>query len=297
MAFLTKTTTLRKDYKITDEEFKLLRDFIYNQTGIYIADNRKYLLETRLRNRLKKRGLNSFSEYYYFLKYDPERRKELEKLYSVITTNEPSFFRNSPQLKVFQEIILPEIIERQSTSKRLRIWSAGCSTGEEPYTISIILHEVFKQQLTKWNIKITANDISSDVIKAAKRGIYGEYSLRTTPESIKIKYFEKISEGRYKVKKAVQQLVEFKQINLVDGLQIKQIDKSHVVFCRNVIIYFDDAAKKKVINYIYDNLEEGGYLFLGHSESLHNLSRAFIPKYYPGSIVYKKGGSSGRNER
>ncbi|GAB6886822.1 protein-glutamate O-methyltransferase CheR [Desulfothermus okinawensis JCM 13304] len=289
MVFLTKTTTLRKDYKISDEEFKLLRDFIYNQTGIYIADNRKYLLETRLRNRLKELGLSSFSEYYYFLKYDPSRRKELEKLYSVVTTNETSFFRNEPQLKVFQNIILPEVINRKKTVKKLRIWSAGCSTGEEPYTIAIILHEVLKGEIKNWDIKITANDISADVIRAAKRGIYGEYSLRTTPGFIKARYFDVISEGRYKIKREVQQLVEFKQINLVDGLQIRQIDKSQVVFCRNVIIYFDDVAKKKVINFIYDNLEPGGYLFLGHSETLHNLSRAFVPKYYPGSIVYKKG--------
>ncbi len=296
MGFLTKTTTLRRDFKISDEEFKLLRDFIYNQTGIYITDNRKYLLETRLTNRLKELGLSSFSEYYYFLKYDPERKKELEKLYSVVTTNETFFFRNEPQLKVFQNIILPKVIEWKQRVRKLRIWSAGCSTGEEPYTISIILHEVLKQDIKKWNIKITANDISSDVITVAKRGIYGEYSLRTTPPFIRAKYFEKIGEGRYKIKREIQNLVEFKQINLIDTLQVKRIEKSQVVFCRNVIIYFDENAKKKVINLIYDNLEEGGYLFLGHSESLHNLSRAFIPKYYPGSIVYKKGEISGSNE-
>ncbi len=293
MGILTKTTTLRKDFKISDDEFQLLRDFIYNQTGIYIANNRKYLLETRLTNRLKELGLSSFSEYYYFLKYDPERRKELERLYSVITTNETSFFRNPPQLKVFQEVILPEVIQSKNTHKRLRIWSAGCSTGEEPYTISIILHEVLGINISKWDIKIVANDISMDVIRAAQRGIYGEYSLRTTPLHIRNKYFKKIGEGKYKINKEVQSLVVFKQINLIDRFQVKQIEKSQIVFCRNVIIYFDDQVKKRVISLIYDNLEDGGYLFLGHSESLHNLSRAFVPKYYPGSIVYKKGVSSG----
>ncbi len=289
MGFLTKTARLNKEYKITDEEFKLLRDFIYNLTGIYIADNRKYLLETRLTNRLKELGLNSFSEYYYFLKYDPEKNKELERLYSVITTNETSFFRNEPQLKVFQNIILPEVIEKKKKVRKIRIWSAGCSTGEEPYTISIILHEVLKNEISSWDIKITGNDISKDVLLAAKRGIYGEYSLRTTPPIIKQKYFDKIGTGKYKIKDHVKKYVVFKQINLIDKFQVKLIDRSQVVFCRNVIIYFDDEAKKKVINLIYDNLEDGGYLFLGHSESLHNLSRSFIPKYYPGSIVYKKG--------
>lgn len=289
MGFLTKATRLKKEYKITDEEFKLLREFIYNLTGIYIADNRKYLLETRLVNRLRELGLNSFSEYYYFLKYDPEKNKELEKLYSVITTNETSFYRNEPQLKVFQDIVLPQVIEKKKNIKKLRIWSAGCSTGEEPYTLSIILHEVLKDEIANWDIKITGNDISKDVLFAAQRGIYGEYSLRTTPDVIKQKYFEKIGTGKYKVKDNVKKYVVFKQVNLIDKFQVKLIDRSQIVFCRNVIIYFDDEAKRKVINFIYDNLEDGGYLFLGHSESLHNLSRAFVPKYYPGSIVYKKG--------
>ncbi len=289
MALLTKTTALKKDFRISDEEFVLLRDFIYQQTGIYIADNRKYLLETRLTNRLKSLGLNSFNEYYYFLKYDPERKKELEKLYSVITTNETCFFRNPPQLEVFQNKILPEIIQKVRISRKLRLWSAGCSTGEEPYTLAIILHEVLKAELPRWDIKITANDISIDVLRAAERGIYGEYSLRLTPPHIRSKYFTQIGEGKYQIKQEIKRLVKFRQINLVDRFQVKQIEKSHVVFCRNVIIYFDEEAKKKVINLIYDNLLDGGYLFLGHSESLHNLSRAFTPKYYPGTIVYKKG--------
>ncbi len=289
MGLLTKTTTLKRDFRITDEEFVLLRDFIYQQTGIYIADNRKYLLETRLTNRLKTLGLNSFSEYYYFLKYDPERKKELEKLYSVITTNETCFFRNPPQLEVFQNKILPEVIERSRTSRKLRLWSAGCSTGEEPYTLAIILHEVLKTEISRWNIKITGNDISMDVLRAAERGIYGEYSLRLTPPHLKAKYFNKIGEGKYQVRPFLKKIVSFRHINLIDRFQVKQIEKSHVVFCRNVIIYFDEEAKKKVINLIYDNLLDGGYLFLGHSESLHNLSRAFTPKYYPGTIVYKKG--------
>ncbi len=289
MALLTKTTALKKDFRITDEEFILLRDFIYQQTGIYISDNRKYLLETRLTNRLKTLGLNSFNEYYYFLKYDPERKKELEKLYSVITTNETCFFRNPPQLEVFQNKILPEIIQRVRVSRKLRLWSAGCSTGEEPYTLSIILHEVLKTEILRWDIKILANDISVDVLRAAQRGIYGEYSLRLTPPHIRSKYFVKIGEGKYQIKPEIKKIVNFRQVNLIDRFQVKQIEKSHVVFCRNVIIYFDEDAKKKVINFIYDNLVDGGYLFLGHSESLHNLSRAFTPKYYPGTIVYKKG--------
>ena len=288
----SKTITLRKDLKITDEEFKKLRDFIYKQSGIYISDKRRYLLENRLSNRLKALNLKSFDEYYYLLKFDPGRREELNRLFEVITTNETSFFRNPPQLKVFQDIILKEVIEKQQAKgdKSLHIWSAGCSTGEEPYTISIILHEVLKSQIGAWKIKITANDLSEGVLRSARRGIYMQYSLRTTPNEIIKKYFIDEGGGKYRVKPEVKRLVSFGHLNLSDRFQIKRVDKAHIIFCRNVIIYFDDEMKKNVIASFYDRLLPEGYLFIGHSESLHNISRAFKPIHYPGSIVYKKEG-------
>jgi chemotaxis protein methyltransferase CheR len=290
MPLFSKSITLRQDLKITDEEFRLLRDFIYAQSGIHIRENRKYLLENRLANRLKELNLKNFGEYYYFLKYDPGRKQELAKLFEVITTNETSFFRNPPQLSIFQDKILPDILDKQrkSKDKSLRIWSAGCSTGEEPYTLAIILFEVLGWEISQWNIKITANDLSPAVIKSAERGIYTKYTLRTTPEEIKKRYFQEEGPGKYKLDPKVKNLVRFGQLNLSDRFQIKNIERSHVIFCRNVIIYFDDEMKKNVINSFYDNLLPGGYLFIGHSESLHNISRAFTPLHHPGAIVYRK---------
>lgn len=289
MSLFSQTITLKKDYKISDEEFTQLRDFIYKQSGIYIGDNRKYLLENRLRNRLTELNLKSFGEYYYFLQYDRSKREELNKLFEVVTTNETSFYRNPPQLKVFEEKVLSEIFDRQRKSgqKRLRIWSAGCSTGEEPYTLAIQIHEVLRTELPSWDIKITANDLSENVLSSARRGVYSEYALRTTPKEIISKYFTQEDVG-FKVKPEVKKLVSFGQINLNDRTQIKRIERSHVVFCRNVIIYFDDDMKKRVIGAFYDNLLPGGYLIIGHSESLHNISRAFKPMHHPGAIVYKK---------
>ncbi|WP_303175058.1 protein-glutamate O-methyltransferase CheR, partial [uncultured Desulfovibrio sp.] len=167
--------------QISDEEFVLLRDFIYLQCGIFIAENRKYLVENRLSNRIKELNLKSYNEYYNFLRFDANRRKELNKLFEVVTTNETSFFRNPPQLEVFQKSVLAETLEqcRKSGQKKLRIWSAGCSTGEEPYTLAIILHEVLKSDIRTWDIKITANDLSEAVLAAARRGVYNEYALRT----------------------------------------------------------------------------------------------------------------------
>ncbi|CAK7057887.1 MAG: hypothetical protein DESF_02470 [Desulfovibrio sp.] len=283
------TSPFRKDLQITDEEFLQLRDFIYQQCGIFIAENRKYLVENRLSNRIKDLNLKSYSEYYNYLRFDVSRRTELNKLFEVVTTNETSFFRNPPQLEVFQKHVLPGILDqcRRNGSKKLRIWSAGCSTGEEPYTLAIILHEVLKSEIHSWDIKITANDLSEAVLAAARQGIYSEYALRTTPKEIVDAYF--IKDGSlYRIKPEIKNIVSFGQINLSDREQLKRVEKSQIVFCRNVIIYFDDEMKRKVINAFYDNLEINGALLIGHSESLHNISRAFQLEHFKGTIVYRK---------
>jgi chemotaxis protein methyltransferase CheR len=152
------------------------------------------------------------------------------------------------------------------------------------------LHEVLKSQIGAWKIKITANDLSEGVLRSARRGIYMQYSLRTTPNEIIKKYFIDEGGGKYRVKPEVKRLVSFGHLNLSDRFQTKRVDKAHIIFCRNVIIYFDDEMKRNVIASFYDRLLPEGYLFIGHSESLHNISRAFKPIHYPGSIVYKKEG-------
>jgi chemotaxis protein methyltransferase CheR len=288
-SLFAKTITLGKELRISDEEFFQLRDFIYQQCGIHVAENRKYLVENRLANRLKELGLKTFGEYYYYLRYDAGRRGELNRLFDVITTNETSFYRNPPQLGVFQENVLKAVLDeqRKKGDRTLRIWSAGCSTGEEPYTLGIILNEVLRSEINSWNIKITANDISQSVLSAAKVGSYSEYSLRTTPRDLVNRYFDKTDQS-YTVKQTVRKPITFEQINLSDRGQLKAVERSHIVFCRNVIIYFDDEMKKRVIGAFYDNLLPGGHLLIGHSESLHTISRAFKPVHHPGAIVYRK---------
>ena len=282
-------TPFRKELKISDAEFIQLRDFIYQQCGIYIAENRKYLIENRLANRIKELNLKSYSEYYNYLRFDASKRVELNKLFEVVTTNETSFYRNPPQLQVFQNVVLKGLIDecRKAGRKKLRIWSAGCSTGEEPYTLAIILHEVLRHEIGGWDIKITANDLSEAVLATARRGVYTEYALRTTPKDIVSRYFTK-EDTSYKIDPKLKHIVSFGQINLSDRFQLSRVEKSQIVFCRNVIIYFDDEMKRKVINAFYDNLVPSGSLLIGHSESLHNISRAFKPEHYTGTIVYRK---------
>jgi chemotaxis protein methyltransferase CheR len=320
MALFPKSITLRRQLTLSQEEFVQLRDFIYSQSGIFVAENRKYLLENRLANRVKELNLNTFMEYLSFLKYDPGRRNEMSRLFEAVTTNETSFYRNPPQLKIFQERVLPELVTRlrERKERRLRIWSAGCSTGEEPYTLAMIVHEVLGSELPQWDVKITANDLSEAVIATARRGTYSEYTLRTTPRNILERYFVKEDSGgssgersegsgesagtssgesrgrgkgsgRHKLRPEVKRLVSLGTINLSDKYLLKRVEQSHIVFCRNVIIYFDEAMKKQVISGFYDNLLPNGYLFIGHSESLHNISRAFKPLHFSGSIVYRRG--------
>jgi len=281
--------SLRKSPQLTDQEFKQLRDMIYDLAGIDIPEKRKYLIENKLGPRLQELNLKSYSEYYDYIRYDKNHKMEVQKLFENITTNETSFFRDIKQLDVFKDHILKEVIEKQQEAgkKELNIWSAGCSSGEEPYTIGILLHEILRMSIIGWKIRITANDISLAMIAKARHGVYNEHSLRTTPKQIVEKYFTK-EPGGYKIHPKVQKLVSLAPINLKDVEAVKRVPKSHIVFCRNVIIYFDDEMKKHVINCFYDNLLPGGCLLLGHSESIHKISRGFMPIIKPGGIAYRK---------
>ncbi|MGX7949560.1 CheR family methyltransferase [Oleidesulfovibrio alaskensis] len=285
----TRQLGLRKTAKITDEEFEKLADFIYNKTGISISIKRKYLLENRLGARLSELGLKTFKEYYDYLQLDKNRAAEMEVICEKVTTNETSFYRDARQLGIFQNEILKETLAKQEAlgRKELFIWSAGCSSGEEPYTLAIMLHEALGMSIIGWNIRITANDLSPAMLRLARAGVYTDYALRTTPKGIIAKYFDKVDAG-YQVKPRVQKLVQFGPVNLSDPASTRRVPRSHIVFCRNVIIYFDDAMKKKAITAFYDNLLPGGHLFLGHSESIHKLSTAFRPVPKPGAICYKK---------
>lgn len=290
VSFLAKSSTLQNQLTISDDEFSRLRGFIYDKCGIYVADNRKYLLENRLLNRLKALGLKNYGEYYEYLKYDSGAYAELKSLYAVITTNETSFYRNQAQLDILEKRVFKSLLEGQKRRgpRELHIWSAGCSTGEEPYTLAMIALEILGPNLGGWNVTVSAGDLSEGVLASARRGEYSPYALRTTPDHIKAKYFDALAGGRYGVKESVKRLVTFTSLNLKDRAQFRSVRRYHLIFCRNVLIYFDESMKKQVISGFYDCLCPGGYLFIGHSESLHNISRAFTPQHHPGAIVYKK---------
>ncbi len=272
--------------KITRDIFSQVRDFIYEKCGIYFGDGKEYLLEDRLSRRLSARNLSSYEEYLFFLRYDPKKEEELRALYNSVTTNETSFFRDINQLEAFRTGILPKIMERNSSRRTIRIWSAACSTGEEPYTMAMILSEE-GILLNGWKVEILASDISENVLNSAKRGVYGDYAVRNTPERYLKRYFTN-NNNSYTVKPDVARLVRFANINLVDSLQVSKVRGMDVIFCRNVLIYFDDHGKRKVISFLHDSLVKGGFLMVGFSESLFSITRAFRPVGIRKCVAYQK---------
>ena len=270
------------------EDFVAFRDFIHEKSGIFFAENKKYLVENRLSKRMSILGLKSFRDYFYQVKYDVSQ-KEFNMLMNLVTTNETSFYRNPPQLTCFQDEVLPLVLDQKKKAgqpKRLKIWSAGCSTGEEPYTLGMILLEVLGEH-TDWNIEIIANDISENVLYSARAAKYGEMALRTTPTPIISKYFTRDGD-QYCVTENVKRLVKFSHVNLADRRKMMAMTDMDFVFCRNVMIYFSDEIKKQIVKGFYNSMRPGGYVFIGHAESLHGISKAFKLVYFKNGLVYAR---------
>jgi chemotaxis protein methyltransferase CheR len=282
---LSKAEAGQPHMAMSHETFNQLRDFIYEQTGITFQNNQKYLLESRLLPRLKEHKLASYQEYYNYLRFDTYRDKELRALYELVTTNETYFYRDIPQLDTFMKTIVPAVMEANKASKQLRIWSAACSTGDEPYTLAMMLLEHLP--LAGWSVEILATDISDAVLSQARAGVYGAHTLRHVPEAMKRKYFVE-QKGRFALTPAVKGRVKFMNLNLYDRPRLKLIRGIDVVFCRNCLIYFDDKAKHQIVTDIQAVLKPNGYLVIGFSESLTNMGSLFRPIHAGRSVVYQK---------
>ncbi|MGK2905683.1 MAG: CheR family methyltransferase [Desulfuromonadales bacterium] len=275
------------DIPMSADEFRLLRDFVHQHCGLHFTEDSRYLLEKRLARRLQQHGLKSFKDYYYLLRYSPNRDQELSEAIDLLTTHETYFFREDFQLRTFVEDILPEVRKRKEREgqKTLRIWSAGCSSGEEPYTIAMLLLD--QSWLRSWRVEVIGTDISHRVLQMARAGVYADTSFRNTGLLQKRRFFSAY-EGKLRVNDEVRSLVSISHLNLFDSSQSALMGKMDAVFCRNVIIYFDQAGKRSVINNFFQRLHPGGFLLLGHSESLINLSTAFQLRHFQYDMVYQK---------
>lgn len=270
---------------LTDDEFKLFSQLIYNESGISIKDAKRNFLQARLQKRLQTSQLNSYYRYYKFVTDKTQGGRELLELVDSLTINETSFFRNRPQFDLFVELVLPELKKKRASNLKLRFWSAGCSRGQEAYSIAMSLLEHLELP-NAWDIKILASDISLRVLESAQKGQYSEYEAETVhPEYLKV-YFDKV-DGSFLIKPHVRKLVIFDYHNLKHDNGLVGLD---VIFCRNVMIYFDGEEQKRLIEKFHKSLAVGGYLFLGHSESLQGLSDKFKFIYHSKGAVYQKTG-------
>ena len=270
---------------MTDDEFKIFRDLIHRECGIFLKDDKKDFLRARIEKRLNALSIKSYYSYYRFITC-ANNQEELYAFLDIVTINETSFFRNIPQFEMFKEKVLPELIERKRKLRdyNLNVWSAGCATGEEPYSIGIALAEA-NPDASLWNIKITASDISLRCLEIAGLGKYLPEKLKSMPEKYVLRFFKQTGEY-YEVKDSLKRLVIFDYHNLMHENGLTNID---IIFCRNVMIYFDVEEQRKIIARFQKNLNAGGYLFIGHAESLNGFTNGdFRYLYWNKGIAYQK---------
>ena len=267
------------------EEFRLLRDALCARTGLSFSPEMRGSFERRLRERLAVLNLRTFAEYYQHLRFHPSALQEWDEVCDLLTTNETYFYREDFQLHGFRDEVLPMLAEQAKTRRRLAIWSAGCATGEEVYTIAMLVRET--KLFGGWDVAIYGSDISRRCIAAARKGVYGPSSFRVIPESLRKAYFVDRADGAH-IAESIRPLCHFNQMNLLDRDRTRLLGRVDAVFCRNVLIYFDSHSRRKAIDQFHERLYPGGVLLLGHSESLVNLSTAFELYHLKGDLVYRK---------
>ena len=272
---------------MTEQEFATLRKIVYERSGIYFQDSKKYVLESRLARRLEELEFDSFTQYLQFLTIGPYQMDEFQEMFNRITINETSFCRNQPQLDVFENVVLQRLLKERAGVKRLRIWSAACSTGEEPYTLAMQVHRTLGVRLADWKVEILGTDISEKALTTAQEGRYTSFSFRGVNPLMMKKYFSEAG-GFFQIDPTIQSMVNFELHNLKDSLSARRHGIWDVIFCRNVMIYFDDAMKKQCIQMFYNQLAPDGTLFIGHSENLRNIDVPFAPIDVPEAFAYVK---------
>lgn len=267
---------------MTKAEFERLRDYIYRESGIYFEDSKLYYVEKRVEQQMERYGYKDFTAYLGALRFDKTGRMRQDLLNS-LTVNETYFFREYDQLKCFAEEVIPLWYQDGRRRAGVKIWCAGCSSGEEAYTLAIIMQEMAPDM----PYEIHATDINTEVLRKAQQGIYEYYAIRQVPEAYLKRYFVPVGEN-YGVSSILKRRIKFYQVNLMDDAAMQSMKCFQAIFCRNVLIYFDDLSRRRVALYFYQALEPGGYVFLGHSESMSRITTLFKPVRFKNAIIYQK---------
>ena len=268
---------------MTDKAIDKIAEIIYRKGGIYLQRKDREKVAKFVDKKIKSGEFKSAEEIARKLETS---KTLLEELFDAITVNETYFFRHKSHFDILEREILPNLFSKKSSVK---LWSAACSTGEEPYTLGIVALEVLERTKARANVKILANDISKEALKKAQEGVYDKYSIRFVPPDLLRKYFTKTPDGKFKISDRVKRLVQFRLLSITDERDMRSVgNQVDVAMCRNVLIYFDTESRKKALNLIVDNLNKGGYLFLGPAESARGLVEGIKIVLFPGAIVYVK---------
>ena len=275
---------------ISDAEFQALQDFFYRNTGIVFGDSKRYFVDRRLIDRMAATGADSMRTYLTRLKYQDPAGQELQLLINAMTVNETYFYREEYQFRCLVSSILPEVVVSRPRyeARPISLWSLPCSTGEEPYSLAIQLLENWSE-VDKHDIEIFASDIDTGVLQQARAGVYDDRSVQHLSAALKARYFIHTAEGRWRVIHDLRDSVDFSLVNLSDRADMaRHAGRFDVIFCRNLLIYFDDVSRREAAEALFDALRPGGFLCLGHSESMSRISALFTVRKFPDAIVYQK---------
>jgi chemotaxis protein methyltransferase CheR len=271
--------------QVTQEDVRRLCEFIYRRTGMLFADSKRYYIDRRLAERIAATGSASFQSYFATLRSDTDH--EIEYLVNAFTVNETYFNREEHHLRCMTSNLLEDVIRGKKAEDPIRIWSIPCSTGEEPYSIAIWLMESWSL-VDSYNIEIVGSDIDTRALKAAAEGVYGDRALTHLHRTVINRYFQPEAGGGHRIDPGLRNSIQFTQANLVDAKDMARYRDLDIVFCRNVLIYFDDASRRVAAENLYDCLRPGGYICLGHSETMSRISPLFRVCRFPDAIVYQK---------
>jgi chemotaxis protein methyltransferase CheR len=270
---------------ITEDEFRRLSEFLYRRTGMVFTEDKRYYTQRRLDDRMAATGSLTFAAYFARLRSDVQG--EFEQFVNAFTVNETYFYREDHQLQCLTTDLLRERVLAKKAGGTIRIWSAPCSTGEEPYSIGIWLLENWPQ-VDAYEIEILGSDIDTRVLEAAREGIFGKRALMRLSPHLVEKYFRPLGEDRWQVLEALRQSVGFAPVNLIESNETRAFGRFDVIFCRNVLIYFDDVSRRTAAENLYENLVPGGFICLGHTESMSRISPLFEVRRYADAIVYQR---------
>ena len=269
---------------LTPQDVQRFCEYLYRRTGMIFNEGKRYYIDRRVKERMDATGDVAFADYFARLRNQPG---ELEAVINAFTVNETYFYRESHQLQCLSQHLLPEIIESKGPGDRIRIWSSPCSTGEEPYSIAIWLLENWRL-VDAFNVEIVGSDIHTGALTDARKGEYGDRALARLPADVLERYFDPVRPGARRIIQDLRESVTFTPVNLVDRASALGQGRFEVIFCRNVLIYFDDAARRTAAEVLYDCLCPGGFLCLGHTESMTRIDDRFEVRRFPEAVVYQR---------